>query len=246
MVSYCIISYIVQYIEQLQVTHGTILLTVPLLVTHPIIPIITLVPITRSRGEPHAMIMKTPCLSLLLYYLSRTVAFTAAAEDNTGGPRIVGGSFVKADTYPWFTMLGFNFYDSFWRQKCGGALVSPEWVLTAAHCIDDQIRNNGAVIVGAFQAPYTETDNGGQYMESLSVKAVVEHPKYDSSTYDNDFALLRLNEKSTITPVAMDSEHISDLYKTGEKEYNFLHYKIVSFFLHIYIYMCIIVVNTDV
>ena len=88
--------------------------------------------------------IKTTISSLFILGIFITTAFASAQDDKIGGQRIVGGSYVKANTYPWFTMLGFNYFFSFWRQGCGGALVSPEWVLTAAHCINDNIRNNGA------------------------------------------------------------------------------------------------------
>ena len=48
--------------------------------------------------------------------------------------RIVGGTDAKPGDWPWQGMLrtssGFPF--------CGGTLVKPEWLVTAAHCIETQ------------------------------------------------------------------------------------------------------------
>ena len=48
--------------------------------------------------------------------------------------RIVGGTDAKPGDWPWQAMLrtssGFPY--------CGGTLVGPEWVVTAAHCIETQ------------------------------------------------------------------------------------------------------------
>ena len=52
------------------------------------------------------------------------------------GTRIVGGIVAKPGAWPWqAAMLWAKGYDM-GKQFCGGSLVDPEWVLTAAHCFD--------------------------------------------------------------------------------------------------------------
>ncbi len=82
---------------------------------------------------------------------TKTIAETieGTEEDN----RIIGGTNVVANTYPWFTMLLYMSGTTENEQGCGGMLVSPEWVLTAAHCIDNAMRRNGAVRIGALKSP---------------------------------------------------------------------------------------------
>ena len=132
--------------------------------------------------------------------------------------RIVGGTYASAGDYPWFTMLTYYSFGSEYRQGCGGMLVSPEYVLTAAHCIDSAMINNGAVRIGAFSDPYTSSNNGGQYLEAFRVQTVTVHPGYSSTTENKDFALLRLDGTSTITPVPLDSSNVSDSYTTGKHD----------------------------
>ena len=45
------------------------------------------------------------------------------------------------------------------------------------------------------------------------------HPDYDhdAETYDNDFALVRLNEKADATPVPMDMNGLSETYTSNNK-----------------------------
>ncbi|XP_064262536.1 serine protease 27-like [Passer domesticus] len=58
-----------------------------------------------------------------------------AAEDDAvpcGTPvhrRVVGGSGAQEGQWPWTVSVAFR-----GRHVCGGALIAPAWVLTAAHC----------------------------------------------------------------------------------------------------------------
>lgn len=138
-------------------------------------------------------------------------------NENEGDNRIIGGTFAEVGTYPWFTKLLFMQGNSERDQGCGGSLISPEWVLTAAHCVDNELRNNGAVRIGAFSRPFKSNSNGGQYVEFFDVQSIVVHPNYNAATTHNDFALLRLDGSSTIDPVPLDSDNLSTSYSTGRQ-----------------------------
>jgi len=86
-------------------------------------------------------------------------------------------------------------------------LVTPEYVLTAAHCINDNFRAYGGYEIGAYCG---QTNNCGQREESFGVGKITVHPDYDTpEQMDNDFALVRLRGISTITPVKMDGDGVS-------------------------------------
>lgn len=124
-------------------------------------------------------------------------------------PRVIGGDLVPANTYPWFARLTWGTDGAYW-WGCGGSLVTPEYVLTAAHCVtSSDIVHQLGVQIGALKDPFQLGNNGGQHVEFRYAKTVYRHPKYKSSTSENDFALIRLDGASTIHPVNIDEGILS-------------------------------------
>lgn len=95
-----------------------------------------------------------------------------------------------------------------------GMLVAPEYVLTAAHCVGGL----DAYQISALCEPYQPGANCGQPIEEIKVLQEIKHPQYNDKTRNNDFALVKLRERSTITPVAMDQGIISPNYTSNTND----------------------------
>ena len=89
---------------------------------------------------------------------------------------VVGGEDVEEGEHPYMAAV---LEDG--GQICGGSVIAPQWVLTAAHCI----REGASLSVVVGSVDYTQG-------REIAVDNAIVHPGYDPDTSANDVALLRL------------------------------------------------------
>lgn len=119
--------------------------------------------------------------------LSKAARTTKDKQQPTG--KIVGGVNADPGGYPWMAALVRpGNPDNFQAQFCGGSLVHPYWVVTAAHCVEDLAPGSVEVLLGAYNL---ETD---PHSQRYAVVEVIVHPDFRTTTLDADLALLRLAE----------------------------------------------------
>ncbi len=131
---------------------------------------------------------------------SATTTAPSIAQRPDRVPLVVGGSVVEHSRYPWMTALvNANEPDASQAQFCGGSLIAANWVLTAAHCVEDMQAADTAVLLGQRDL---SVGNG----ERINVQRLIVHPDYASQGYP-DIALLQLAEDSSAPVITLPSQN---------------------------------------
>ncbi|XP_032640614.2 serine protease 27-like [Chelonoidis abingdonii] len=145
------------------------------------------------------------CSPLAIALLATSLAQGAQGSQNQaacGKPlvsgRILNGQDAKAGAWPW--QVSVQRYGS---HICGGSLISESWVVSAAHCFDSSAANSSYRVLLGENRIVGETPT----QMFSSVKRVVPHPNYNSSTFLADIALVELEKPiaftASISPVCL-------------------------------------------
>ncbi|XP_075056136.1 coagulation factor X [Mixophyes fleayi] len=108
--------------------------------------------------------------------------------DDDPNTRIVGGKDCKFGECPWQAVLISENNDPF----CGGTILSKQFILTAAHCMN-QTKYFKVVVGDLNRLKHEGTES------THKVEKIIVHPKFVKETYDFDIAVIKLKEAINFT-----------------------------------------------
>jgi hypothetical protein len=135
---------------------------------------------------------------------------TGVSDVQLDEPDIVGGEIAAEGAWPWQAALVRPSSENAYRgHYCGGTLIAPDWVLTAAHCVVGLPSVEG--VVDVVLGRNVLSAGGG---ERIAVDIVIVHPEYDSLRLDADVALLHLSQPSVQQSISFDAPDDEELEAT--------------------------------
>jgi hypothetical protein len=119
-------------------------------------------------------------------------------------PRIVNGVPAKLGEFPWIVALGYRNAKNPQLPKwlCGGSLITDRHVLTAAHCI----YNRPDLYLARLGDLDLFDNNDGAKPSTVSLANAKIHENYSPTRYNNDIAILTLQESvnnPTVWPICL-------------------------------------------
>ncbi len=146
-------------------------------------------------------------LTLLLFavfFLSSQTNTQKKLNSKAAPNSILGGTDVRYGEFPHTAYVTWHVADNL---SCTGVAIAPRWVLTAAHCVKEY----GRISIGVSINIVNRKDKCSTY---VPVRAVFMHPLYNTTTNNNDLALLQLER-----PLAIGTFPLLPKVKKDEDQY---------------------------
>ncbi|XP_051847345.1 chymotrypsin-like elastase family member 3B [Antechinus flavipes] len=133
-------------------------------------------------------------LKLLVALLLVALAAGCGKPAYNPATRVVNGDDAVPYSWPWQISLQYESAGAF-HHTCGGSLIAPDWVMTAAHCINKQ--RTYQVVLGEYDRAAEE---GEEQIIPVNPEGLFVHEKWNPTCVScgNDIALIKLSRSAQL------------------------------------------------
>ncbi|XP_041989187.1 transmembrane protease serine 3 [Aricia agestis] len=118
-------------------------------------------------------------------------------ERSAGQLRIIKGRESKRGAWPWQVSLQL-LHPSYGLigHWCGGVLIHPQWLLTTAHCVHNELFN--LPVPELWTAVLGEWDRAEQRGAYMPIQKIILHHRFHN--YQHDIALMKMTKAADVSP----------------------------------------------
>ncbi|KAG2463806.1 CMA1 Chymase, partial [Polypterus senegalus] len=143
---------------------------------------------TETNGKGSSVLREVK-VNVNVHVLSISQIFARGTGiKGVSGDKIIDGTEAKAHSRPYMAFLEIRKGKNI--SSCGGFLILPNFILTAAHCQGKSI----TVLLGAHDLSKKESSQ-----QVIPVEKIIPHESYNDITLENDIMLLKLQHKANLT-----------------------------------------------
>ncbi|MFJ7047223.1 serine protease [Streptomyces sp. JV178] len=148
-----------------------------------------------------------PTIARLLALAATTAVISLAARPTATADVVIGGHPVEISQAPWTVALSSRdrFGGTRAGQFCGGVVVGRSTVMTAAHCLSEEVLGGPPARLPDLKVITGRADLRSNEGQEIPVSDTWVNPRYDASTNAGDFAVVTLATPlpaSSVLPLA--------------------------------------------
>lgn len=117
--------------------------------------------------------------------------------------RIINGEVADASSWPFMAALVTKNLDAYKSQFCGASYIGERYVLTAAHCVEDESAEDVEVVIGVSDLSSNDVQD-----HRYGVKNIYVHAQYGQVGMSNDIAIIELTEIPQEKAVSLADSHL--------------------------------------
>ncbi|XP_041980801.1 serine protease snake-like [Aricia agestis] len=162
-------------------------------------------PVKPNFSKPGRRISEEKCLEYIwsIKNIEDTKKRKSECRPFTTRTLVIGGRDTVIGEFPHMGAVGWRRVSGGWIFKCGASLISPKFMITAAHCSktppDTEVANRAPEIVRLGDKNIIDSFDNGVGPTDAKIQKIITHPQYKAPSKYYDIAIIELTKEERFT-----------------------------------------------